>query len=67
MGAVTQLTTSAAAFTVSLVEARLLAFASTIAVFVGPQLGVSITGALLPVPVARESLLIIVIGVAWTR
>ncbi|MBL0217647.1 MAG: Na/Pi cotransporter family protein [Myxococcales bacterium] len=67
VGSVTQLTSSAAAFTVSLVEARLLALGPTIAVLVGAQLGASITGALIPVAFARESLLVIAIGVLWTR
>ena len=67
VGAVTQLTTSAAALTVSLVDARLLALAPTIGVFVGAQLGAAITGALLPVGFARESLLVIAIGVLWMR
>jgi phosphate:Na+ symporter len=67
VGAVTQLTSSAAALTVSLVEARLLALAPSIAILVGAQLGASITGALLPVALAQESLLVIAIGVLWTR
>ncbi len=67
VGSVTQLTSSAAALTVSLVDARLVALGPTIAIFVGAQLGASITGALLPVGLARESLLVIAIGVLWTR
>ncbi len=67
VGAVTQLATSAAAFTVSLVEARMLAVGSAVAVLVGSHLGASITGALLPVQFAKESLLLVVIGVMWQR
>jgi Na+/phosphate symporter len=67
VGSVTQLTSSSAAFAVSLVDARMLALAPTIAILVGAQLGASITGALLPVGFARESLLVIAIGVLWTR
>jgi phosphate:Na+ symporter len=67
VGAVTQLTSSSAAFVMSLVQARLLAVAPTIAILVGAQLGASITGALLPVQLARESLIVIAIGVLWTR
>jgi len=67
VGAVTQLTSSSAALVVSLVQARLLAVAPTIAILVGAQLGASITGALLPVQLARESLIVIAIGVLWTR
>ena len=67
VGGLTQLTSSAAAFTVSLVEARLLAVASAVPIFVGAQLGASITGALLPVGLTRESLLVIAIGVLWSR
>ena len=67
VGGVTQLTTSAAALAVGLVDARLLALGPTIAIFVGAQLGAALTGALLPVALASESLLVITIGVVWTR
>jgi len=67
VGSVTQLTTSAAALAVSLVDARLVALAPTIAIFVGAQLGASITGALLPVGLSHEALIVIAIGVVWTR
>lgn len=67
VGAVTQLTSSAAALTVSLVEARLLALAPAVAILVGAQLGAAITGALLPIAFTRESLLVIAIGVLWSR
>ena len=67
VGGVTQLTTSAAAFAVGLVDARLLALGPTVAIFVGAQLGASLTGALLPVALATESLLVIMLGVVWTR
>ncbi|HEY5951013.1 MAG TPA: Na/Pi symporter, partial [Kofleriaceae bacterium] len=67
VGAATQLTSSAAALAVSLVEARLLALAPAVAILVGAQLGASITGALLPIAFARESLLVIAVGVLWTR
>jgi len=67
VGGVTQLTSSAAAFTVSLVEARLVPLRPTIAIFVGAQLGAAVTGALIPVQLAGESLLVIAIGVLWTR
>jgi phosphate:Na+ symporter len=67
VGAVTQLTSSAAAFSVSLVEARLMALAPAVAVLVGAQLGASITGALLPVALTQQSLLVIAIGVLWLR
>lgn len=67
VGAVTQLTSSAAALAVSLVEARLLALAPAVAILVGAQLGASFTGALLPIAFARESLLVIAVGVLWTR
>lgn len=67
VGGLTQLTSSAAAFTVSLVDARLLTVASAVPIFVGAQLGASITGALLPVGMTRESLLVIAIGVLWSR
>ena len=67
VGGVTQLTTSAAAFAVGLVDARLLALGPTVAIFVGAQLGASLTGALLPVALASESLLVIMLGVVWTR
>ena len=67
VGAGTQLTSSAAAFTVSLVDAKLLAVAPAVAVLVGAQLGASISGALLPVQFAREGLLLIAVGVLWTR
>lgn len=67
VGGVTQLTTSAAAFAVGLVDARLLAVGPTIAIFVGAQLGAALTGALLPVALAGESLLVITLGVAWRR
>jgi len=67
VGGVTQLTTSAAALAVGLVDARLLALGPTVAIFVGAQLGASLTGALLPVALASESLLVITLGVVWTR
>ncbi|MCX5745303.1 MAG: Na/Pi symporter [Proteobacteria bacterium] len=67
VGGLTQLTSSAAAFTVGLVDARLLEIGPTIAIFVGAQLGASLTGALLPVALASESLLVITLGVVWTR
>jgi len=67
VGAATQLTSSAAAFTVSLVEARVLAVGPAVAVLVGAQFGASLSGALLPVQLARESLLLIATGVLWTR
>src|SRR6185436_14697230 len=67
VGSVTQLTSSAAALVVSLVDARLVALAPAIAILVGAQLGASITGALLPVGLAKESLLVIAVGVLWTR
>ena len=67
VGGLTQLTTSAAAFSVGLVDARLLALGPTVAIFVGAQLGASLTGALLPVALASESLLVITLGVVWTR
>ena len=67
VGAGTQLTSSAAAFTVSLVEAKLLAVAPAVAVLVGAQLGASLSGALLPVPFAREGLLLVALGVLWMR
>ena len=67
VGGVTQLTTSAAAFAVGLVDARLLALGPTVAIFVGAQLGASLTGALLPVALASESLLVITLGLLWTR
>lgn len=67
VGATTQLTSSAAAFAIGLVNARLLALAPTVAILVGAQLGASITGALLPVALARESLIVIAIGVLWMQ
>lgn len=67
VGGLTQLTSSAAALVVGLVQARMLALGAAVAVLVGAQLGASITGALLPVALARESLLVIAIGVMWTR
>ena len=67
VGAVTQLTSSSAALGASLVGARLLAVGPAIAIFVGAQLGASITGALLPVGFTHESLLLIAIGVLWSR
>ncbi len=67
VGGVTQLTTSAAAFALGLVEARLLAIGPAVAILVGAQLGASVTGALLPVALASESLLVITIGVIWMR
>ncbi|HEU0032589.1 MAG TPA: Na/Pi symporter [Kofleriaceae bacterium] len=67
VGAVTQLTSSAAALAVGLVEARLLALVPAMAILVGAQLGASITGALLPVALSRESLLVIAIGVLWIQ
>jgi len=67
VGAITQLTTSAAAFTVGLVEARLMTIAAAIPVMVGAVLGASITGALLPVALTQQSLLVIAVGVLWSR
>ena len=66
-GSVTQLTTSSTAFISSLVEARLLGVAAVPFVFVGAQLGASITGALIPVALTRESLYVLGIGVMWTQ
>lgn len=67
VGASTQLTSSAAAFAVGLVDARLLALAPTVAILVGAQLGASIIGAVLPVTLAHESLLVIAVGVLWLQ
>lgn len=67
VGTGTQLTSSSAAFTVSLVDARMLRVTPAIAVLVGAQLGASITGALIPVQLSSESLLVIAIGVVWSR
>ncbi|HSD91017.1 MAG TPA: Na/Pi symporter [Kofleriaceae bacterium] len=67
VGAGTQLTTSSAAFTVSLVDSRMLRTGAAVAVLVGAQLGASITGALIPVQLSSESLLVIALGVVWTR
>lgn len=66
VGAATQLTTTATAVTVGLIEARLLALGPALALLVGAQLGASLVGALLPLGFARESLEIVAIGVAWT-
>jgi Na+/phosphate symporter len=67
VGAGTQLTTSSAAFTVSLVDSRMLRTGAAVAVLVGAQLGASITGALIPVQLSSESLLVIALGVLWSR
>ena len=67
VGAGTQLTTSSAAFTVSLVDSRMLRAGAAVAVLVGAQLGASITGALIPVQLSNESLLVIALGVLWSR
>ena len=67
VGALTQLTTSAAALSVGLLDAGLLAVGPAVAIFVGAQLGASIMGALLPVGLAHQSLAVIAIGVVWTR
>lgn len=66
VGATTQLTTTATAVTVGLIEARLLALGPAMALLVGAQLGASLVGALLPLGFARESLEIVAIGVVWT-
>ncbi len=66
VGAATQLTTTATAVTIGLIEARLLALGPALALLVGAQLGASLVGALLPLGFARESLEVIAIGVAWT-
>jgi len=67
VGAFTQLTTSAAALSVGLLDAGLLTVAPAVAIFVGAQLGAAVTGALLPVGLAHQSLALIAIGVVWTR
>ncbi|MCE9575437.1 MAG: Na/Pi symporter [Deltaproteobacteria bacterium] len=67
VGGLTQLTTSAAAFAIGLVDARLLAIGATVAIFVGAQLGAALTGAMLPAALASEGLLVIALGVIWTR
>lgn len=67
VGTGTQLTSSSAALTVSLVDARMVRPAAAVAILVGAQLGASITGALIPAQLASESLLVIVIGVLWSR
>jgi hypothetical protein len=66
VGAATQLTTTATAVTVGLIEARLLALGPAIAILVGAQLGASLIGALLPLGFARESLEIVAVGVVWS-
>ncbi|MBK9035947.1 MAG: Na/Pi cotransporter family protein [Myxococcales bacterium] len=66
VGAATQLTTTATAVTVGLIEARLLALGPALAILVGAQLGASLVGALLPLGFARESLEVVAIGVVWT-
>lgn len=67
VGAFTQLTTSAAALSVGLLDAGLLAIGPAVAIFVGAQLGASVMGALLPVGLAHQSLTIVAIGVVWMR
>jgi hypothetical protein len=66
IGAATQLTTTATAVTVGLIEARLLALAPALAIAVGALLGASLIGALLPLGFAKVSLEIIAVGVVWT-
>lgn len=66
IGAVSQLTTTATAVTVGLVEARLLALAPALAITVGAQLGAALIGALVPLGFAKLSLEVIAIGVVWT-
>lgn len=65
VGAATQLSTSAAALVVSLVESRLLAFGAGAAILLGAHLGAVISGAVLPLGFTRGSLPLVVIGVAW--
>lgn len=67
VGAFTQLTTSAAALSVGLLDAGLLAVGPAVAIFAGAQLGASVMGALLPVGLAHQSLGVIALGVLWTR
>ncbi|MEZ4400739.1 MAG: Na/Pi symporter [Kofleriaceae bacterium] len=66
LGAATQLTTTASAVAVGLIEARLLALAPTVAVLVGAQLGGALVGALLPLGFAAEALPLVAVGVTWT-
>lgn len=67
VGAFTQLTTSAAALSVGLLDAGLLTVGPAVAIFVGAQLGASVMGALLPVGLAHQSLAVVAIGVVWMR
>lgn len=67
LGAASQLTTTASAVTVGLIEARLLAIGPAVGLLVGAQLGAALIGALLPLGVARESIEVIAIGVVWAR
>jgi Na+/phosphate symporter len=65
LGALTQLTTSAAGLVVGLLDARLLGFVAAAALLLGAQLGASLVGSLLPLAFTRESLPVIAVGVAW--
>jgi phosphate:Na+ symporter len=67
LGALTQLTTSSAAFTVGLVEARLIGIAAAVAILVGAQIGAGVIGAVLPIGFTHEGLLVAVVGVTWMR
>jgi hypothetical protein len=65
LGAVTQLTTSAAGIAVGLVEARLVGIAAAVTLLIGAQVGSLVVGTFLPSAIGAEGLTIVAIGVAW--
>jgi hypothetical protein len=64
VGATTQLTTSSAALIVHLLESELVAPAAAVTLLVGAHLGAAVTGALLPLAISRDSLLLVAVGLA---
>lgn len=65
VGAITQLQTSAAGLTIGLLRSRFVGGEMAVLILIGAQLGAAATGILLPQTLAREGLLVIVLGATW--